>query len=708
MGGVVAALAVACRHPASPRTETTPLSVVRPPQKLEIAQQVYDGALVNDWQDWGWAPQDKAGAGPARIRFSDWGGWILAKPGLTGDFGGLVFRVKAPQGNPDFLEVRVESNSSSVFPRIKVSPEHRTEDGDGYSRVFVSMSELDPDGLPFDRIILRAFRPVDSRWVLIDKIALTKGSASEGRDAVSYDPATLPRVDMAVDCNSKSTKISDLIYGIAYYAFNDEKKQAAQWLVGATARRWGGNPASTYNWEISAWNTGNDYFFENHDVDSYARFLEDDAAHRMASALTVPIMGWVSKDKTSYSFPVSVFGPQDGVDGWQSDAGNGKEKGTGKLVKPGPPTRAYVPITPAYVKRWVETIRAADAKTGKRSVAMYILDNEPALWSGNHRDAHPDPASYDEVVQRAIDYGTAIRQADPDAVIAGPAEWGWTGYMYSAKDMAEGGPALRPDRRAHGDLPMVAYYLKALAEHERATGVRILDVFDLHGYPYADRVWSDASDPDVAALRIRTTRMLWDPTYVDESWVREPVQLLPRMREWVERYYPGLGISIGEWNFGGEAHMSGGLATAEALGRFAQFGVTSAFYWTYPSEGTPAMWAFRAYRDFDGKGGKFLDWYTPSTSGPNASLFVSRDASGRHAVAIILNLSRQTAISAKLDLSSCGSVASSRAFSYRGGSEGFVPGAASAPHRSTIVEPLAPYSITVVDLRLDNATPVAH
>src|SRR5258708_15983089 len=101
--------------------------------------------------------------------------------------------------------------------------------------------------------------------------------------------------------------------------------------------------------------------------------------------------------------------------------------------------------------------------------------------------------------------------------------------MYSAKDMANGGTSVKPDRRAHGDLPVVAYYLKALAEHEKKTGVRVLDVLDLHGYPYAEGVSSAASDPNVAALRIRTTRMLWDPSYVDESWVKAPVKLLPRM-----------------------------------------------------------------------------------------------------------------------------------------------------------------------------------
>ena len=51
-----------------------------------------------------------------------------------------------------------------------------------------------------------------------------------------------------------------------------------------------------------------------------------------------------------------------------------------------------------------------------------------------------------------------------------------------------------------------------------------------------------------------------------------------RLREWIASENPGLGISIGEWNFGAEEHMSGGLAVAEALGRFGALGLKAAFY----------------------------------------------------------------------------------------------------------------------------------
>jgi hypothetical protein len=563
------------------------------------------------------------------------------------------------------------------------------------------MSALNPDGLPFDRVVFQAFRPMEPAFVSIDKVALTKAAP---REAAPLDPATLKHVAMTVDCHAKATKVSPLIYGIAYQP--DEKDPGAPWALGAPARRWGGNTTSTYNWEINAWNTGADWYYENHDVPSYAQFLKEDADHSVVSALTVPIMGWVAKDTTSSSFVVSVYGPQEGTDPYRPEAGNGKEKGSGKLVTVRMPPSAYKPITPSYVKRWVEAIRAQDAKTGKRSVSMYILDNEPALWSQNHRDAHPDPASYDELVQRTIDFGTAIREADPDAVIAGPAEWGWTGYMYSAKDMASGGPMLRPDRRAHGDLPVIAYYLKALAAHERTAHVRVLDVLDLHVYPQGDRVYSAAADADVAALRVRSTRLLWDPDYVDESWIKEPVMLLPRMREWVDHEYPGRGISIGEWNFGGEQHMSGAIAIADTLGRFAEFGVTSAFYWAYPPQGSPGMWAFRAYRNFDGKGGRFLDWYTPSRVASGvASLFVSRDESGQHLVAVVVNPSKTDAIDMKMDMSGCGaSVERLEAYEYDGSSTGFV---AHSPRKDgvTVSQALGAYSVTVFDIGM--STPSA-
>lgn len=684
--GLGAALLLGCPHskPSEPALLTSsPHEPARP-----IAESVYAGALGVGWQDLGWAPRD-VGHGPASLDLSNQGGWLIAKPGLTGSFGGVSMQVKAPAGEAEFLEVRLESPEKTMFPRVKVRAEHKTDIGDGWSEVFLPMAELDPEHASFDRIVIRAFRDIPAARVLVDKVGLVAtvdGGLAE---------ATATAATFSVDCRAKGRKVSPLIYGIAWESAN----KSDAFAVGATARRWGGNPTTRYNYELgNAWNTANDWYFENVEVRSHTVFFDENRAHGMTSALTVPMLGWVAKDTTSYSFPVATFGAQQKTDGYKNDAGNGN-KPDGKPITPGTPTRTSVEISPEWTARWIDALKRDGDGKGRRNVDIAILDNEPGLWDSTHRDVHPDPVTYDELVDKSIRYATAIKKADPKVRIAGPAEWGWLGYMYSAKDKAAG-VRLKPDRRAHGDDPLVVYYLKKMRDAEKAAGTRLLDLLDLHFYPQGDGVFSDSADPKVASLRMRETRGLWDRAYVDESWIHESLYVLPRMREWIDQSYPGTSVMIGEWNFGGEKHMSGGLATAEALGRFAQYGVDAAFYWTVPPDGSPAANAFRAYRDFDGKGGRFGDYFLPATAPEGASAFASRDKAGGRLVLVILNFAPDVPLDASVDLASCGGVKSVSARTYTGQPTGFgSANAATAVSRATARLP--PYSITVLDLALD-------
>ncbi|RYE70700.1 MAG: LysR family transcriptional regulator, partial [Oxalobacteraceae bacterium] len=203
-------------------------------------------------------------------------------------------------------------------------------------------------------------------------------------------------------------------------------------------------------------------------------------------------------------------------------------------------------LSQSALTRQVQAIEASGD-----GVSQYILDNEPALWNSTHRDVHPDAVTYDELVDKTIAYGSQVRRAAPKAIIAGPAEWGWPGYFFSAKD-AEVGFSKKPDRRAHGDVPLINYYLRKLRAHEKKTGQRVLDVVDLHYYPQSNGMYGhgERTDPAAAAARIRATRSLWDPTYKDESWIAEKIALLPRLKSIIDAEYPGLRVSLGEYNFG--------------------------------------------------------------------------------------------------------------------------------------------------------------
>jgi len=681
IGAVRAIGATSALTSAAPRARAKPASM-RPTAPLDVAEPIYVGKLAPGWQDWGWGAHDLS-SGPAKIRLSQYGGWILYNDHLGSKYGELVFKMYAPPQFGSFLQVRLAyQHDDSSLPAVDVNDEVAFELPDGWIEVHIPWLSLNPTSSPVDHMMLHAMRPVGDDWVQIDQLVLTKFDPAK---AAANAPAR--DVQLSVDCRAPSHAISPYIYGVA--------GDGDIWDLGATVRRWGGNPTTRYNWQLRLQNVGKDWYFENAKGGDYLKYIDDNHEHGMGTALTVPMIGWVAKDAVSSGFPVSVFGPQHSVDQWRAGAGDGL-RADGSPIPPGPPTQTSLPAPPSMMEQWVRAIQnAPDGK--QRKVDLYFLDNEPALWNSTHRDVHPDPVTYDELLDRTVRYGTAIRSADPHAVIAGPSEWGWTAFFYSAKDAAAGAWS-RPDRRAHGDKPLLEWYLEEMHKHDTTSGVRVLDVLDVHWYPQGNLVFSGASDAATAALRVRSTRSLWDPTYEDESWIKDKVRLIPRLKEWIAESYPGLPISIGEYSFGGEQHMSGALALAETLGRFGVEGVTYAFYWVFPPKNSPTFWAFRAFRNFDGKGGHFLDQSMPVRMATDVSLFASRDASSHRIVAIALNLDPASAAHAKIDLGGCPPIASRRMFSYSAGSDSI--GAVGPPTSEPLDVVLPPYSINVFDVAL--------
>jgi mannan endo-1,4-beta-mannosidase len=115
--------------------------------------------------------------------------------------------------------------------------------------------------------------------------------------------------------------------------------------------------------------------------------------------------------------------------------------------------------------------------------------------------------------------------------------------------------------------------------------------------------------------RLQAPRALWDPTYREKSWIDDawgkPIRLIPWLREKVAKRYPGTKLSMTEYNFGAGAHVSGGLAQADALGILGREGVFLANYWgNGAGNGELPSYvaaAFALYRNFDGKGQSYGD-----------------------------------------------------------------------------------------------------
>lgn len=81
---------------------------------------------------------------------------------------------------------------------------------------------------------------------------------------------------------------------------------------------------------------------------------------------------------------------------------------------------------------------------------------------------------------------------------------------------------------------------------------------------------SEDESTQTVGRRFRSVLSLYTNTYVDESWINQAINLLPRMRNIIANGCPGTKLAITEFNFGDEKLWSSALVTAEALAIFGR------------------------------------------------------------------------------------------------------------------------------------------
>lgn len=164
--------------------------------------------------------------------------------------------------------------------------------------------------------------------------------------------------------------------------------------------------------------------------------------------------------------------------------------------------------------------------------------------------------------------------------------------------------------------------------------MRILDYLDIHYYPQANGVaLSNDESASTSALRLRSLRGLYDRTYTDESWIGQPVNLIPRMKQWIAQNYPGTKLAITEYNWGNDDGPSSALAQAEALAIFGREGVDIANRWVAPAEHSRVEDAFALYLSYDGQGAKVGNESVSATSSDaNVGAYALRNASSVYAL----------------------------------------------------------------------------
>jgi len=404
--------------------------------------------------------------------------------------------------------------------------------------------------------------------VLLSDVAVLGSLRAEGTATVTVGSPT-------------DREVSPLLFGVNF----------AQEGTAYSANRWGGNAVTRYSWDLDVQNHANDFFFENignphsgttplpgnstSDV-----FIASTLAANAVPVITIPTIGWTPVDRVKRcGFSIAKYGPQKAHDQWDTDCGHGVQN-TGKNVVGNSPADTSKPVGPEYAVAWLDhLVKYHGPSVINRSI--FILDNEPNYWSGTHRDVHPEALTYDELWNYTVSYSAAVKTAYPNIRLAGP-------------DTASFDAITKFVEQFVGDL--VAY--------EAKTGVRLLDILDIHCYPEASYDASRMQAELDVTVRMRLHRELWDPTFYLESYVAKQAYYLRRLRSLAPEW---LSLSCTEWNYQKDfkdTDVVGAVISVDALAVYAREGVTLSTKWSAPSKGSVLEYALlQLLANYDGKGG---------------------------------------------------------------------------------------------------------
>jgi len=577
---------------------------------VQADQIVYDDALENDWQDWGWASINYNNTSPVHsgsksVSVTITNGSSQAIYIAHGAFDAslytnLTFWINGGATGGQQLKVQGHANGTALASTNLPA---------------LVANTWQPFIIPLAALGITNQPNMDGFWIqdrigsaqptfYLDDISLGTNALTAGTNAT---------IAIAVDALANRHSISPLIYGTAFATSN----QLAD--LNFTMNRSGGNSETRYNWQLNAHNHAADWYFESIDdgnatpgatADAFVANSKNGGAQAM---ITIPMIGWMPRLGPSrsklWSYSTNKYGPQTDSDIHNApynnpDAGNGISITNNTHITWNNPNDANFPTNVAFQQAYVQHLLGQWGSSTNGGVGFYIMDNEESIWFSTQQDVHPVGPTMQEIRDDFFTYASMVKSNDANALVCGPEEWGWNGYLYSGYDQQNPGYT---DRVANGGWDYMPWLLNQIHQHDLGTGYRLLDYFTLHCYPQEGNVGGTDISPSTELLRNQSTRVFWDTNYVDPSWINNIIMLIPRMKSWVATNYPGTKIGVTEYNWGAETNINGATAQADILGIFGREGLDLATRWTVPPTGSPTYNAMKLYRNYDGNKSTFGD-----------------------------------------------------------------------------------------------------
>ena len=341
----------------------------------------------------------------------------------------------------------------------------------------------------------------------------------------------------------------------------------------------GGNNCTKYNWRKKM-TCHPDWYnnIYNHDWDYAAKSIEANTPG-MQTMFGFQLIGWAASN-TNNNFDDWTYNQAQFWDGVsQNLAGGGTPNAAGgsKALKEGDPNKYLIRWTPdsttGILDHW---FGQGGLNLKKENLLYWNMDNEIEIWPGTHDDVMPTQITADSLMKAYFATAKLARAKFPNIKLVGPApanEWQW--YDFATQTLTINGKS----------YCWLEYFIKRIADEQKATGIRLLDAVDIHFYASDTndklvqyyRVFFDKNYTFPGASGVHKANGGWDSNLNQEY-------ILQRIRDWLDLHMGpnnGVGVGVSESGFFVDDANINAVIYASTLGTFAEHEVE--FY-------TPWVW----------------------------------------------------------------------------------------------------------------------
>jgi hypothetical protein len=213
----------------------------------------------------------------------------------------------------------------------------------------------------------------------------------------------------------------------------------------------------------------------------------------------------------------------------------------------------------------------------KNQFLYWNMDNEVDVWNGTHDWAMPTLISASAFMDRYIELAKKAKALYPGIKLCGPvttSEWQW--YKWSNESIYINGRY----------YCWIEYFIKRLGDEYKATGIKLVDVIDIHNYPWYNndtealqghRIYYDTNYDYPGSNGIKTITGGWDNSLTKQY-------IFKRFNDWLNEHFGanhGITAGLSEWSPGPSEPNLASVIYASHLGTFANNGVELFSPWTW-------------------------------------------------------------------------------------------------------------------------------